>query len=74
MNHRGYNNIIKLISRSYQQGQYQGMPYLRRSWVGEHTDGVIALSGGRLGDIGQALLNGHIQDAKQLLSQWRQAE
>ena len=72
MNHCGYKNIIKLISRSYQQGQYQGIPYLHRQWISDHTDGVIALSGGRLGDIGQELLNGRTQAAKQRLSQWQQ--
>ena len=72
MNHCGYKNIIKLISRSYQQGQNHGIPYLHRQWISEHTDGVIALSGGCLGDVGRELLNGRIQDAKQLLSQWQQ--
>ncbi len=71
-NHSGYRNIIKLISKAFQEGQYHGKPYCFREWLGEHSEGVIVLSGGRLGDVGQALLGGHREEASALLSQWQQ--
>jgi DNA polymerase III subunit alpha len=71
MNHDGYRNIILLISRAFQEGQYHGMPYLRREWISVCSDGVIALSGGRQGDIGMALLSNHLDEAKHSLIQWQ---
>ena len=72
MNHTGYLNIIQLISKGFQEGQYHGSPYLRRQWVSQYSEGVIALSGGRHGDIGQALLGGRQAEALSLLSAWQQ--
>jgi len=71
MDHTGYLNIIKLISIAFQEGQYHGIPYLRREWIDEYRDGMIALSGGRQGDIGQALLGGRQKEAVSLLKQWQ---
>ena len=62
-NEAGYRNLMLLLSRSYQQGQYLGRPRVGRAWIREYAAGVIALSGGRQGDIGQALLNGREADA-----------
>ncbi|MBX2807580.1 MAG: DNA polymerase III subunit alpha [Cellvibrionaceae bacterium] len=72
INHQGYRNIIALISRGFQSGQYLGQPYVCRQWLGECNQGVIALSGGRLGDIGQALLGGHADKAQRRLHAWQQ--
>jgi DNA polymerase-3 subunit alpha len=67
----GYLNLCQLLSRAYLEGQHHGMPFLRRDWVKAHSDGLIALSGGREGDIGQAILGGHPNRALQLASDWR---
>ena len=70
LNDKGYQNLMLLLSRSYQQGQYLGRPRVQREWVLEHAEGLIALSGGRLGDIGQALVNGREADARSALEYW----
>jgi len=70
MNHQGYRNIIVLISRAFQEGQYHGDPYLLREWISECSEGVIALSGGRYGDIGSALLSDHADEARANLAAW----
>ena len=70
-NETGYRNLMLLLSRSYQQGQYLGRPRVRQAWVKEYAEGVIALSGGRQGDIGQALLNGREADARAALTEWQ---
>ncbi|MEO0442592.1 MAG: DNA polymerase III subunit alpha [Pseudomonadota bacterium] len=72
MNHGGYLNIIHLISKGFQEGQYHGMPYIRREWISAHSDGVIALSGGRQGDIGLALVGDRHNEASALLAAWQQ--
>lgn len=52
----GYRNLTCLVSKAYQEGQYQGQPRIQSQWISEHAEGLIALSGGRLGAIGKALL------------------
>lgn len=69
-NERGYRNLTELISRAYQDGQYLGKAYAYRSWIEEASEGLIALSGGREGDIGQALLSGKTEIAQRSLSRW----
>jgi DNA polymerase-3 subunit alpha len=64
---QGYKNLTCLISKAYQAGQRQGIPYIRRSWLAEFSAGLIALSGGRHGEIGMALVSGRQTDAEQLL-------
>jgi len=67
---KGYLNLCELLSRGYLEGQHHGIPYLRREWVAAHADGLIALSAAREGDIGQAILAGHPNRARQLASYW----
>lgn len=70
MNSQGYKNIIELISRSYQKGQYLGEPYVRREWIKDLSDGVIALSGARHGDVGRAIINQKMAQAEMLVQEW----
>lgn len=72
MNDRGYKNIIELISLAWRQGQQQGVAYLQREWISQYSEGVIALSGGKHGDIGMALLGGRAPQAGELLQAWMQ--
>ncbi len=58
MDRRGYLNLTELVSRSYLHGQHQSIPMLDREWLDrESCEGLIALSGGREGDVGEALLS-----------------
>jgi len=66
----GYRNLTKLISRAYREGQIQGQPFVRRAWLADQAEGLIALSGGAQGDIGQALLAGRLPLARELLARW----
>lgn len=56
-NETGYRNLTCLVSKAYQEGQYQGRPRIETSWLSEHAEGLIVLSGGRTGLIGQSLLS-----------------
>ncbi|MDY6978258.1 MAG: DNA polymerase III subunit alpha [Pseudomonadota bacterium] len=67
----GYRNLTRLVSRSYIEGQHRGQPTLSREWLEGATEGLIALSGGREGDVGQALLNGNPALARERLAQWQ---
>lgn len=70
MNQQGYLNLSQLISKSYLEGQHGGIPMVQASWVEQHADGLIALSGGREGDVGRALLTAQLDLARQRLRYW----
>jgi len=68
---QGYRQLARLVSRMYTQGQVRGEPYLRREWLTpEALDRLIALSGGRAGDVGQALLAARADLARRRLDEW----
>ncbi|MGD8579028.1 MAG: PHP domain-containing protein, partial [Lysobacterales bacterium] len=69
-NRAGYLNLCDLLSRGYLEGQHHGIPYVRNDWVADCADGLIALSAGREGDIGQAILANHPNRARQLAAHW----
>jgi DNA polymerase-3 subunit alpha len=70
----GYRNLMELISRGYEQGQnfILDKVLLKKSWLFEQTDGLIALSAGAKGEFGKALFNEKL-DASQVLQEWMQA-
>ena len=70
MNTEGYRNITLLISMGYQIGQKLGIPYVDRSWFEGRSNGVIALSGAKFGDIGQDLLANRVREAEESLAYW----
>lgn len=69
-NQTGYRHLTQLISKAYQEGQYQGKPRVHHEWITSHADGLIALSGGCRGDIGRAILSGDHARATLLAKQW----
>ncbi|MEW8626372.1 MAG: DNA polymerase III subunit alpha [Candidatus Thiodiazotropha sp.] len=69
-NQVGYLNLTRLVSRSYREGQHLGRPLMERDWLVGNTEGLIALSAGRHGDVGRALLADHPALAEQLLKGW----
>ncbi|MDQ7728140.1 DNA polymerase III subunit alpha [Halomonas sp. SpR8] len=73
MNDVGYRNLTELISKGWTHGQRQGRAILDKQWVLEQSEGLIALSGAREGEIGRHLLSDHEQDARVLLQEWQAA-
>ncbi len=71
MNADGYLNVTQLISRAYLDGQHGGIPMIEVDWLREMNAGIIALSGGREGDIGRALVGGNQIQAAELLKAWQ---
>ena len=55
-NKKGYTNLTKLVSKAYIEGQETGNPLVKIEWLADYSEGLIALSGGQNGHIGQALL------------------
>ncbi len=67
----GYLNLSEIISRAYQHGQGSGSPLVERAWLEEFGEGLIALSGGVRGEIGQFLLSGNQPALTQSVQFWK---
>lgn len=69
-NYNGYQNLNCLITRSYREGQFQGVAFVQKEWMKDYAEGLIALSGAQQGNVGQALLAGNYNHARTLLNEW----
>jgi DNA polymerase-3 subunit alpha len=70
MNRTGYHNLTLFISRAYTEGQHLGMPYVSKSWLQECSEGLIALSAGAAGEVGQALVGDKQSLARERARDW----
>jgi DNA polymerase-3 subunit alpha len=68
--HEGYQNLSRLLTRAYLDGQQSGAPVIERDWLSsESVAGLMALSGGREGGLGRHLLAGRTTLARQTLDE-----
>ena len=69
----GYRHLTQLVTRSFLEGQQRGAPMLERSWLqSDMLQGLIVLSGGADGDIGQAIGRGRDDEALRCLARWQE--
>lgn len=69
----GYLLLSRLLSRAYRENQYRGRAEIKESWFDQNeygTDGLIALSGARLGNIGLSLLQNNLFQAETNARTW----
>ena len=69
-NMTGYNNLIKMVSKSYVEGFYY-KPRVDMEELRQHSEGIIALSACLAGDISQALMDRNYDKAKKLTLEYR---
>ncbi len=70
-NRAGYQQLCELLSKAYLVEGRRDRAELRREWFGEiGCDGLIALSGAHLGDVGEALINGNFELASARAQAW----
>jgi len=70
-NNDGYRNLSELVTRCYLEGQVRGEPMARREWLtAESCAGLLALSGGRQGDVGRAIVSGNEELTMECLEHW----
>ena len=70
MNDSGYRQLAQLLTRCYMAERSTGLPVAARTWVSECAGGIIAISPGPGGDIGQALLHGRAGEAERRADAW----
>ena len=85
-NHTGYLNLCQLLTKASLQNQVHGRAEVHPSWfiqapekhsgdskkaIRSLADGLVALSGAHLGDVGSTLLAGNQEQAKKLAMHWQ---
>src|SRR5271170_3466780 len=69
----GYRHLTQLVTRSFLEGRQRGAAMLERSWLkSDMLEGLIVLSGGAEGDIGQAIARGRDDEASRCLTAWQE--
>jgi DNA polymerase-3 subunit alpha len=66
----GFLRLCEWLSRAYRGNQHRGHAEVARAWFDEGTEGLVALSGARDGDVGQALLQGNAPGALKHAQAW----
>ncbi|WP_302357058.1 DNA polymerase III subunit alpha [Alcaligenes sp. YSL9] len=68
-NEAGYLSLCDILTRAWLGNQYKGRAEVQRAWLKE-CSGLIALSGARMGDVGQALADGNLDLARDCARHW----
>ncbi len=69
-NDKGYLSLSEILTRAYLENQYRGRAEVKKSWLLEKNEGLIILSGGAMGDVGQAILQEHMDMAMTAMKDW----
>lgn len=70
-NHQGYLNLCELLSKAWLQNQHRGRAEVEVDWLrAGYAEGLLALSGAQMGDIGAALGHGNVEAARQHAHKW----
>ena len=69
---KGYKNLTEIVSKAYIDGQVNGEPTVELSLLKDLSVGLIALSGGMEGHVGQSILAGNIPLAESRIKFFQQ--
>src|SRR5690606_7676701 len=69
---QGYLALCEILTRAWLDNQYRGRAEVQREWI-ESSQGLIVLSGGRAGDVGQMLEAGRADEARIVAQRWGRA-
>ncbi len=71
-NKKGYENLIKLTSIAYKEGNYGLFPRIDKQLIQQYSDGLIALSGSTAGEVPHLVLNVGETQAEEALIWWKE--
>jgi DNA polymerase-3 subunit alpha len=66
----GYRRLCELLTRAYQHNLNRGRAEIDPAWLSEGTDGLLALSGGDVGNVAQAILDEKPDVARAAAEAW----
>src|SRR6266513_2773174 len=69
-NEKGYQNLVKLVSKGYHEGFYY-KPRIDKELLREHREGLIVLSSCLKGEVSQSLAGGNYTKAKDAALQYK---
>ncbi|MEP1094779.1 MAG: DNA polymerase III subunit alpha [Cyclobacteriaceae bacterium] len=69
---KGYENLIKLSSIAYKEGNYGLYPRIDKELIQKYCEGLIALSGSMAGEIPHLVLNVGETQAEEALVWWKE--
>lgn len=69
-NQRGYENLNQLVTKACVEGKRDGQALATYDWIEEHNEGLMVLSGGIGGDIGQCLKGKNAKHLQKSLDFW----
>lgn len=67
-NQEGYKNLSKLLSASYLDAEAGDWPHVKADLLAQHTDGLIALTGGPGGPVNRLLVDGQPEAAGEMVA------
>lgn len=68
--HAGYNNLLKLVTRSYVKGFYY-RPRMDKELLRQYQGGLVCMSGPIFGELGQAVLTKNFDKAKNIIREYQ---
>ena len=66
-NMQGYKNLIQLVSKSFNEGYYNGRPRIDRELLAQHSEGLVCIMAARDGEHIHALSDGNSIRARETL-------
>ncbi|HYR86035.1 MAG TPA: DNA polymerase III subunit alpha [Terriglobia bacterium] len=69
-NEKGYQNLIKLVSKGYLEGFYY-KPRIDKELLSQHSEGLIGLSACLNGEVSSNLLGGRIEQAEKAAAEYQ---
>jgi len=69
-NNRGYDNLMKIVSRGFTEGYYY-KPRVDKEILREYHEGIIALSACLAGEVPRNIVRGFVEEAKKLALEYR---
>lgn len=66
----GYRHLTELVSRAYIEGQVNGKPQIKKEWLHQNNEGLIAIGSAREGDVARVIATGQIDLANTLVDYW----
>ena len=70
-NNKGYDNLMKIVSRGFTEGYYY-KPRVDKEILREYHEGIIALSACLAGEVPRYILKGFVEEAKKIALEYKE--